>query len=91
MDVHAQSASDHEQLVYATDIYEKIRIILIKIQETSYWERVYERGQKMPYHLHDAGRCFSYGHYHRKLRNGEEHDKMTSLFKRCRQSFLLPL
>ena len=29
----------------------------------------------MPYHLHDAGRCFSYGHYHRKLRNGEEHDK----------------
>ena len=36
LDVHAQSASDHEQPVYATDIYEKIRIILIKIQETSY-------------------------------------------------------
>ena len=36
LDVHVQSASDHEQLVYATDIYEKIRIILIKIQETSY-------------------------------------------------------
>ena len=36
LDVHVQSTSDHEQPVYATDIYETIRIILIKIQESSY-------------------------------------------------------